>query len=246
MTVSKLIRVTVWNEYLHELEDAAIGSIYPQGIHGAIGEFLRKEADMQVRYATLSQKEHGLTEDVLGQTDVLIWWGHRAHDQVDDAVVDRVHRRVLDGMGLIVLHSAHFSKIFKKLMGTTCSLRWREAGEKERVWVIEQGHPIAQGLNHYFEIPHTEMYGERFDIPEPDTLVFISWYAGGEVFRSGCCYNRGRGKVFYFAPGHETHPIYYQREVQQVIINAVRWAGPTLSLSKPLSAGSVAPLEPLD
>ena len=246
MFVSEQIRVTVWNEYLHELENPAIGGVYPQGIHGAIGEFLANEGDMQVRVATLRQKEHGLTEDVLLQTDVLIWWGHKAHDEVDDAVVDRVHKRVLEGMGLIVLHSGHFSKIFRKLMGTTCSLRWREAGEKERVWVIEQGHPIAQGLDHYFEIPHTEMYGERFDIPAPDSLVFVSWYAGGEVFRSGCCYHRGRGKVFYFAPGHETHPIYYQQEVQQVIINAVRWAQPVWSQASPIANDRVEPLEKLD
>ena len=245
MAVHEKIRVTVWNEYLHELEDAAIGSVYPKGIHGAIGSFLEKEDDIEVRLATLREEEHGLTVDVLEQTDVLIWWGHKAHDQVEDAVVERVYQRVLEGMGLIVLHSGHYSKIFRKLMGTTCSLRWREAGEKERVWVIEPGHPIAQGLDHYFEIPQTEMYGERFDIPEPDTLVFISWYQGGEVFRSGCCYNRGRGKVFYFAPGHETHPIYYQKEVQQVITNAVRWARPIPSLSKPLSGDWVPPLEPL-
>lgn len=244
--MDKKIRVTVWNEYLHEVEDAAIGAVYPQGIHGAIGEFLGQEGDMEVRLATLREEEHGLTEEVLQQTDVLLWWGHRAHHEVDDQVVDRVQRRVLEGMGLIVLHSGHYSKIFKRLMGTTCSLRWREAGEKERVWVIEPGHPIAQGLDHYFEIPHTEMYGERFDIPEPDTLVFVGWYAGGEVFRSGCCYQRGFGKVFYFAPGHETYPIYHQKEVQQVITNAVRWARPIPSQAMPLTGDRVPPLEPLD
>ncbi|NLL47391.1 MAG: trehalose utilization protein ThuA [Firmicutes bacterium] len=244
--MDKKIRVTVWNEYLHEVEDAAIGAVYPQGIHGAIGEFLGQEGDMEVRLATLREEEHGLTEEVLQQTDVLLWWGHKAHHEVDDQVVDRVQRRVLEGMGLIVLHSGHYSKIFKRLMGTTCSLRWREAGEKERVWVIEPGHPIAQGLDHYFEIPHTEMYGERFDIPEPDTLVFVSWYAGGEVFRSGCCYQRGFGKVFYFAPGHETYPIYHQKEVQQVITNAVRWARPIPSQAMPLTGDRVPPLEPLD
>jgi len=244
--MSKVIRVTVWNEYLHEVESPSIRAVYPQGIHGAIGEFLGKEADMEVRYATLRQEEHGLTQDVLDQTDVLIWWGHMAHDQVGDEVVDRVHQRVLEGMGLIVLHSAHYAKIFRKLMGTSCNLRWREAGEKERVWVLEEGHPIAQGLDHYFEIPQTEMYGERFDIPAPDTLVFVSWYEGGEVFRSGCCYQRGRGKVFYFAPGHETYPIYHQPEIQLVITNAVRWAAPTVIRSAPFPCISVAPLEPLD
>jgi trehalose utilization protein len=182
---------------------------------------------MSVKIATLDDPEHGLTEEVLEKTDVLIWWGHMAHHEVKDEIVERVQQRVLNGMGLIVLHSGHVSKIFKKLMGTTCELKWREIGEKERVWVVEPGHPIADGLSEYFEIPHEEMYGERFDIPAPDTLVFVSWFAGGEVFRSGCCYQRGTGKIFYFRPGHETLPTYYQAEVQKVIGNAVKWAAPT-------------------
>jgi trehalose utilization protein len=217
--------VTVWNEYRHEKSHAEVASVYPDGIHGAIARHLRAEG-MAVRTATLDEPEHGLTEEVLAQTDVLIWWGHMAHGEVKDEIVDRVCKRVLDGMGLIVLHSAHFSKIFRKLMGTTCDLKWREIGEKERLWVVEPGHPIAEGLGEYFEIPHAEMYGERFDIPAPDTLVFISWFQGGEVFRSGCCYQRGKGKVFYFRPGHETYPIFYQPEVLRVLTNAVRWAAP--------------------
>ncbi len=224
--MSGKIRVTVWNENRHEKTDEKVASLYPKGIHGAIAEFISKDAEFEVKTATLDEPEHGLTQEVLDSTDVLIWWGHMAHDEVQDDIVDRVQKRVLDGMGLIVLHSGHFSKIFKKLMGTSCDLKWREIEEKERIWVVEPGHPIAKGLGEYFEIPHTEMYGERFDIPAPDTLVFISWFAGGEVFRSGCCYNRGRGKIFYFRPGHETLPIYYQSEVQQVIKNAVCWAAP--------------------
>ncbi|MCM8900408.1 ThuA domain-containing protein [Caldicoprobacter algeriensis] len=239
--MSKTIRVTVWNENRHEKADKKVAEIYPKGIHGAIADFLSQESDFEIRTATLDEPEHGLTKEVLDSTDVLIWWGHIAHNEVRDEVVDRVYDRVLNGMGLIVLHSGHFSKIFKKLMGTTCNLKWREAGEKERIWVVEPGHPIAEGLGEYFEIPHAEMYGERFDIPAPDTLVFISWFAGGEVFRSGCCYNRGRGKVFYFRPGHETFPIFYQPEVQRVIKNAVRWAAP---VNGPVPHfGNVNPLE---
>lgn len=179
-----------------------------------------------VKTAILDQPEHGLSNEVLAQTDVLIWWGHIAHDEVRDEVVDRVHKRVLDGMGLIALHSSHFSKIFKRLMGTSCNLKWRIAGERERIWVVEPGHPIASGLNEYFEIPCGEMYGERFDIPAPDTLVFISWFQGGEVFRSGCCFHRGKGKIFYFRPGDQEYTTYYQPEVLRVISNAVRWAAP--------------------
>lgn len=219
-------RVTVWNEGRHEKKNAEIGKIYPDGIHGAIAAYLR-EKGLEVRTATLDEPEHGLTSSILAQTDVLTWWGHMAHADVQDEIVERVHQRVLAGMGLIVLHSAHFSKIFRKLMGTTCDLKWREAGEKERLWLVEPGHPIAAGLGEYIEIEHEEMYGERFDIPTPETLVFVSWFQGGEVFRSGCCYQRGSGKIFYFRPGHETYPTYYHPQVLQVIYNAVLWANPT-------------------
>lgn len=220
-----MTRVTVWNEYQHERDSQDVAALYPDGIHAAIAAHLRED-NFDVHTATLDEPEHGLTEAVLEQTDVLLWWGHRAHDDVDDAIVARVHQRVLAGMGFIALHSAHFSKIFKRLMGTTCDLTWREAGETERIWVVDPSHPIAAGLPPYFEIPQTEMYGEFFDIPAPDRLVFVSWFAGGEVFRSGCCYHRGRGKIFYFRPGHETYPIYHQAEVLRVIGNAVRWAAP--------------------
>jgi trehalose utilization protein len=241
--MSKTIRVTVWNEYRHEKRHEHIAKIYPDGIHNAIGNYLKAHPGFEVRTATLDEPEHGLTEQVLANTDVLTWWGHAAHHEVKDEIVNRVHARVLDGMGLICLHSAHYSKLFRKLMGTTCSLKWREAGEKERLWVITHGHPIVEGLGEYFEIEHAEMYGEPFDIPEPDTLIFISWFPGGEVFRSGCCYYRGRGKVFYFRPGHETYPIYHNQKVLHVIANAARWAAPGNS-PKPIF-GHSQPLEKL-
>lgn len=226
--MSSTLRVTVWNEYRHERSSSHPASrIYPQGIHGAIAEHLRAQPDMQVRTATLDEPEHGLTEAVLAETDVLTWWGHLAHGEVADEVVARVHARVLDGMGLIVLHSGHFSKIFKRLMGTTCDLKWREGDDHERIWVVEPGHPIAAGLDECIEVGPEEMYGERFDIPAPETLVFVSWFTGGEVFRSGCCYTRGRGKIFYFRPGHESFPTYFQPTVRRVIANAVRWAAPS-------------------
>lgn len=222
-----MIRVTVWNEYRHELRDEAVRKVYPEGIHSVIAGFVGAQADMRVRTATLDMPEHGLTEEVLAQTDVLLWWGHMAHGEVDDAIVARVRERVLDGMGLIALHSGHASKIFKSLMGTrTDLLRWREDGDLSRIWVMNPTHPIAQGLGDYFEIPHDETYGEHFDIPAPEALVFVTWWEGGEVFRSGCCWQRGLGKVFYFQPGHETFPVYYQAEVQQVLLNAIRWATP--------------------
>jgi trehalose utilization protein len=207
--------------------------MYPDGIHAAIAEFLSAEADIEARTATLDEPDHGLTDDVLAETDVLTWWGHMAHGDVRDDIAARVCARVLDGMGLLCFHSAHLSKVFLGLIGTSGSLKWREAGEKERLWVVRPGHPIATGLGEYIELPHTEMYGEFFDVPQPDELIFISWFEGGEVFRSGLCYHRGCGKVFYFRPGHETFPIFKQPDVQRVIINAVRWAAPVASGAKP-------------
>jgi len=221
-----MTRVTVWNEYRHEKESEQIAQVYPDGIHGAIAAGLEEVGDFTVRTATLDEPEHGLSERVLAETDVLVWWGHKAHPDVEDAIVDRVHARVLDGMGLIVLHSGHFSKIFRKLMGTTCDLKWREADEKERLWVVAPGHPIVDGIGEYIELAQEEMYGEHFDIPAPETLVFVSWFAGGEIFRSGACYSRGAGKIFYFRPGHETYPTYYNPEIRRVIANGARWAAP--------------------
>ena len=220
------IRVVVWGENVHEQENEIVRSIYPCGMHTVIAEGLETNPGFTVGTATLQEPEHGLSENRLAETDVLIWWGHKAHGEVADEIVDRVQKRVLEGMGLIALHSAHYSKIFKRLMGTTCSLTWREAGEKERVWVCNPGHPIAAGIDRYFEVEQSEMYGEPFAIPPAEEQVFISWYEGGEVFRSGCCWRRGAGKIFYFGPGHETYPIYYDKMVQRVIANAVRWAKP--------------------
>jgi trehalose utilization protein len=221
------IRVTVWNEFVHEQTHQACKEVYPDGMHKVIADFLSAEPDMTVRTATLREPDHGLGDQVLAQTDVLTWWGHMAHHEVQDRIVDKVHERILDGMGLLVFHSGHYSKIFRKLMGTTASLKWREASEKERLWVVQPGHPIVRGVGEYIELPQTETYGEFFDVPAPDELVFISWFGGGEVFRSGLCYFRGRGKVFYFRPGHETFPTFKNPEVQRVIINAVRWAAPS-------------------
>jgi len=221
------IRVTIWNEFRHEREEERYRAVYPAGIHAAIAEGLGEESSYRVRTATLDEPENGLPEDVLMETDVLIWWGHKAHEEVSDDTVNRVHGRVLHGMGLIVLHSGHFSKIFKRLMGTSCNLIWRVADETERLWVVAPAHPIAAGLDRNFEIEREEMYGEFFDVPPPDELVFLSWFPGGEVFRSGCCYTRGSGKIFYFRPGHESYPTFFNADVRKVISNAVHWAAPT-------------------
>jgi trehalose utilization protein len=220
------IRVTIWNEFVHERTTPVVTKIYPDGIHATLARALSQDPELTIATATLDEPEHGLTEKLLAETDVLLWWGHAKHDAVRDEIVNRVHARVNAGMGLVVLHSGHYSKIFKKLMGTTCVFRWREAGERERLWVVNPAHEIAQGLGEFIEIPESEMYGEPFTIPEPEELVFISWFEGGDVLRSGCCWTRGAGRIFYFSPGHELYPIYHQPEIQRVIRNGVHWARP--------------------
>ncbi|PRO65944.1 ThuA domain-containing protein [Alkalicoccus urumqiensis] len=238
-----MTRVTIWNENRHEQSNPEVKEVYPKGIHGALEQFLQAEG-RTVGTATLDEPEHGLTEEVLRETDVLLWWGHMAHDEVEDEIVERVHQRVLEGMGLIVLHSGHFSKIFKKLMGTSCDLKWREANETERLWVLDPSHPLTEGIGEYIEIEREEMYGEHFDIPAPDELVMMSWFEGGEVFRSLCTYRRGNGKIVYFRPGHETYPTYHHKAVQRVIQNAVNWAGPQ-ARPRPVYGNHNEPLEPI-
>lgn len=223
------LRVTIWNENIHERrEGSETARLYPTGMHGAIAEGLAEllGGDIEIRIATMEQPEHGLPQEVVDATDVLLWWGHEDHPGVADEVVDRVHRAVLGGMGIIVLHSGHYSKIFKKLMGTTCSLRWRNDGDRELVWTVAPRHPIAAGVPDPIVIPSQEMYGEFFDIPAPDELIFISSFSGGEVFRSGACWTRGLGRVFYFSPGDQEYPVYLHPDVRRVIANGVQWAAP--------------------
>ena len=241
--MSSSIKTLVWGEFRHEKKNPKVAAIYPNGMHETIADFLRQDKNLSVSTAWLDQPEHGLTTEVLAATDVLIWWGHMAHHEVSDEIVARVRQRVLEGMGLVVLHSGHYAKIFKSLMGTTCSLKWRESTDKERIWNIAPHHPITAGIGEYFEIPAEEMYGEPFGIPTPDELIFISWFTGGEVFRSGATWQRGNGRVFYFRPGHETYPTYHHPQVQRVISNAVHWAKPTVCITD--DCPNSAPLEPL-
>ena len=218
------IRALVWGENVHERTNRIVAGVYPDGMHAAIAAGLNAAGGIAASTATLQDPEHGLTPERLAETDVLVWWGHAAHGDVADAVAERVVEAVWSGMGFIALHSAHFAKPFKRLMGTPCNLTWREAGERERVWLTSRSHPIAAGLPDHFELEQEEMYGEPFGVPEPQETVFVSWFQGGEVFRSGLCWTRGAGRVFYFRPGHETYPTYHDGNVRQVIANAVRWA----------------------
>jgi trehalose utilization protein len=228
MPAASPIRITVWGEYRHEKRNPKVAEIYPRGMHEAIGDALRKNKDFQVTTAHLDQEEHGLTEARLRDTDVLTWWGHLHHADLTDLIAERVYARVMAGMGLVVLHSGHFSKIFKKLMGTGCNLKWRDQpGEREILWVTRPGHPIVQGIDDHIVLEKEEMYGEFFDVPEPMETIMISSFAGGEVFRSLCTWTRGAGKIVYFRPGHELFPTFHHPQIQGIIENACRWAAPT-------------------
>ncbi|MDQ0900602.1 ThuA domain-containing protein [Paenibacillus sp. V4I7] len=222
-----MIKVTIWNEFLQEQRKEEVARIYPKGMHVAIADGIRQDG-FEISFATFNEPEHGLTQEKLDATDVLIYWGHVDHKGFQDDVVDRICDRVHKGMGLVVLHSGHHSKMFRKLMGTSCDLLWREADEKERLWVVDPSHPIVEGIGPYIDLAEEEMYGEHFDIPVPDELIFVSWFEGGEVFRSGCTYRRGQGRIFYFRPGHETYPTYHNKDVQRVIANAVKWTAPVI------------------
>lgn len=223
--MEKKVRVTVWNEYYDELTKPKAAACYPEGIHKYFEGFLTA-AGFDVTTATLTMPEHGLTKEVLDNTDVLIWFAHMKHFDVSDEIISRIHNRVLRGMGLILLHSAHASKLIRKILGTGCMLKFREDDQGEILWCVNPTHPIARGIDEHIIIPQEEMYGEYFDIPTPEELVFIGWFEGGEVFRSGCCWRRGLGRIFYFQPGHEEYPVYHIEQIQKIIINAVNWAKP--------------------
>ena len=225
----KTIRITVWNENVHEKTDPKVTALYPTGLHGAIAAFLSEEADFEVRTATLDAPDQGLSDEVLENTDVLIWWGHCAHGEVSDALIPKIQRRVYLGkMGFIALHSAHHSKPFKALLGTTGNLTWGR-NQKEVVWTMLPGHPIAEGIPPHFILPDEELYAEPFFVPQPTELVFGGWYEDGYIFRSGMTFLRDQGRIFYFQPGHETCPSFHDKVVQQIIKNAVRWVAPTLT-----------------
>lgn len=227
-----MARITIFNEFRHERHDEEVRKLYPEGMHVTLEQGIRSSlpaASLEFRHALLDDPGHGLDQEVLDATDTLIWWGHQAHDEVADEVADRVQQAVLGGMGLIVLHSGHFSKPFRRLMGTNCSLKWRVAEDRERLWNLRPGHPILAGVPEFIELEREEMYGERFDIPEPDELLMISWFSGGEVFRSLCTWQRGNGRVVYFRPGHETFPTYHDGFIQRIIANACLWAARTVT-----------------
>ena len=102
---------------------------------------------------------------------------------------------------------------------------WRADGLPSHVTTLLPRHPIAAGLPVQWDIPQTEMYGEPFHVPAPDEVIFEEKWDKGEFFRSGCVWQVGKGRVFYFRPGHETYPVFKQAEPLRVVENAVRWLG---------------------
>ncbi len=244
-----MIHVTVWNEniqdtgiikdeflrpglsneeieaYRNQLKanSQVIQNIYPGGIHRAIASSFDSADDIIVTTVTMDMPEYGLSDDLLANTDVLIWWAHKAHNQLPDRIAEKICNCVLKGMGFIALHSAHLSKPFRFLLGTSCTLKWR-MNDFCRIWNTCPSHPIAKNIPEMFELPKEEMFGEFFDIPKPDDVVFTSWFRGGEIFRGGCTWTRGYGKIFYFHPGHETNNSLLNPYVKQIIINSVYWA----------------------
>ncbi|GHU07892.1 trehalose utilization protein ThuA [Spirochaetia bacterium] len=240
------IRVTVWNEYGKEQEGKEVSDVYPNGMHEAIAAFLNKDPEISAKTSTMRDSEQGLSEALLAETDVMLWWGHIHHNEVEEKYVQRVIDSVHSGMGIIFLHSAHQSRPFLRLLGTSGRLSWREANERERLWTATPGHPIAQGVPEQFVIEHDEMYSEPFGIPEPLSTVFIGWFQGGNVLRSGVTFMRNNGRIFYFQPGHETFPVYHNVHVQRILTNAVKWShpvGPRIDAKN--CPNDKEPLEPL-
>ena len=217
-----MIKVTIFNEFYHEKVNQEVKAIYPDGIHIALKNQLEVQ-DINDTTVTRDDENCGITDELLENTDVLIWWGHIKHNLVSDDVVTKIKTAVNNGMGAIFLHSAHYSKPFKALLGTSCNLTWREDGDSEFIWCCNPYHPIAKGIDSFIYLEKEETYGEPFCIPNPDEIVFLGSFQGGEAFRSGCCWNRG-GKIFYFQPGHETYPTFYNKDVIKVIKNAIHWA----------------------
>lgn len=227
------MNITVFNENIDELgldpkradKTAALLEVHPNGIHNTLKDLFDEMDDVNVRTATQDQEECGLSKEVLDNTDVLVFWAHRGHDDFPDEIAENIHQRVISGMGLILLHSAHHSKVLKRTLGTSGDLRWRD-DTYCRIFCVNPTHPISEGIPENFELGIEECYGECFDIPKPDDVVFLSWYDIGEVLRSGCTWTRGYGKIFYFQPGHESNLSYKHPYVRQILKNAVNWVKP--------------------
>ncbi len=236
------LRVTVWDENKPHIEE-----YYPAGIRGAVADAIKGDG-VEVTIAHLDEPDQGISEDLLENTDVLVWWGHARHGEVDDELAAKIKQRVHHGgMGLVVLHSGHYSKPFRATLDCTGHLKggWRESDDTEEITVCAPWHPIAEGVSN-FTLEAEEMYGGPFGTPPVEVLIFQSFFPkGGEVFPCGAVWTvgdgvdldftsgpgngvgqgKGIGRVFYFRPGHETYPTYFHSEVKTIIRNGVLWTG---------------------
>lgn len=218
--------VVVWSERTAPKE------MYPNDVNAAIAEGLKGLAGWEVVTANIDEPGQGLGDELLKRTDVLIWWGHKRHQEVKDELVERIVRRVkAEGMGFIALHSSHFARPYRKLMGTACSWgEYKADGTSAKVIVKAPQHPIAQGVKD-FELPKIERYGEPFAVPEPETVVLDGIYkkpdGNTEPGRMGLCWTIGKGRVFYLTPGHETYNDFFRPDIRQILRNAVEWAAPS-------------------
>ena len=225
-------KVVVWSEGSANVDEGS-KKVYPEDINTAIAEGLAplKARGWEIVKATLGDPDQGISDELLAGTDVLIWWGHKKHGEVKNELVDKIDQRVRDGkMGFIATHSSHFAKPFKKLMGTACS--WGEYvvdGTSVEILVKEPSHPICRGVRS-FKLPKIERYGEPFAVPAPEAVPLDGRYTKPDgktaPARMGLCWAVGKGKVFYFTPGHETYDDYYRPEVRRIFVNAVQWAAP--------------------
>ena len=120
---------------------------------------------------------------------------------------------------------AHEGGIWRLSLPLCVFPAYRPDGAPSHVTTLIPQHPIAAGLPARWDVAQTEMYDEPFHVPPPDTVVFEERWDKGEHFRSGCVWRVGKGRVFYFRPGHEIYPVYKQAEPLRVIENAVRWLG---------------------
>jgi trehalose utilization protein len=232
----KKIRVLLWSEQTEPR------NIYPNGISGALADYLNKQSEFEAKTATLDDPDNGVSESVLGQTDVVIWFGHKKHAQVPDVAVDRIDKHVKErGMGFIALHSSHYSKALKKLLNAAGSWSsYVNHGKPEQMWIVLPGHPIAEGVTD-FTIPQTEIYTEPFAVPEPESVVVEGTWESGHRGREVMTWSLGKGRLVYIRAGHEEYPIYFMPQMQKLVANSAKWAAGRTAASKTLKRREAGP-----
>lgn len=222
------MNITIFNEYHPNEHTGKAEKNYPGGIHIALKSIFESQ-EYDVVTATQEQACNGLTDEILDNTDVLLWWSKNWDNELLNSVADKVVSRIREGMGAVFLHSAKNSKPFLRLTGTTSAtapVSWKEPGESERLFVVSPAHPIAEGIPSGYVIPNEEPYCEYFDIPKPDDIVFLGGFGNGMCIRAGVTFTRGAGKIFFFQPGHDSFPVYNDKVIRRIILNAVNWAKP--------------------